>query len=206
MSGGLAGLMATIEHVTPDGGTWCTVEKSSHLAALVFALRPTTIVEIGVFSGGSLIPLALAQQRYAEPGVHQTIAIDPWAVGPALAGETDPKNIAWWQALDYEQVLGKFVRRLERHGLTELVKVIRAPSNDVTPPASIGLLHIDGSHREQAATDVERFAPNVLPGGILVLDDLDWAGGHVRRAHSIAQGLGFRELYPLGTGCVMIRC
>ena len=32
-----------------------------------------------------------------------------------------------------------------------------------------------------------------------MLDDLDWAGGRVRRARAW-QGLGFRQFYPLGTG------
>ena len=52
-----------------------------------------------------------------------------------------------------EQVLGKFMRRLERHGLTELVKVIRAPSNDVTPPATAapgggaGMVWVNGTSK-----------------------------------------------------------
>jgi predicted O-methyltransferase YrrM len=203
--GTLAGLMATIEHVTPEGGAWCDVDKASHLAALVLALRPRTIVEIGVFLGGSLIPMALAQQRYAEPGIHKTIAIDPWAAGPAIEGELDAKHVDWWGKVDYELTLARFVRRIEKHGLTELVQIMRRPSNDVTPPAPLDLCHIDGNHREQAVTDVERFAPNIPPGGILVLDDLEWSGAHVQRAYSLAQGLGFRTLYKLGTGCAMIR-
>ena len=53
--------------------------------------------------------------------------------------------------------------------------------------------------------DVVRFGKKVVPGGILVLDDLDWAGGHVQAARDVAVHLGFRSLYPLGTGIVMQR-
>ncbi len=47
-------------------------------------------------------------------------------------------------------------------------------------------------------------AAKISPG-ILVLDDLTWAGGHVQQARDVAIDLGFRDLYPLGTGVVMRR-
>ena len=140
--------MATIEHVTPDGGTWCTVEKSSHLAALVFALRPTTIVEIGVFFGGSLVPLALAQQRYADPASSGLLPSTPGR-GPALAGETAPQT--WPGGRRLSTTGSRQVHEAAgRHGLTELVEVVgEVRRGDAAAP--IGLLHIDGYHGEQAA-------------------------------------------------------
>ena len=45
----------------------------------------------------------------------------------------------------------------------------------------------------------------VRVGGILVIDDLNWPGGHVVRARDLVLEMGFIELYKIGTGCVMQR-
>lgn len=195
---------AEIERVTPDGGEWCDLEKAGQLAALVLALRPEVIVEIGVFLGGSLIPMALAQRRYAQRGRDTTVAIDPWAADASVEGQHGD-NAAWWGKLDHEAIYRRFNARLVVHGLTELVKVVRLPSDAVTPPARCDLLHIDGNHGPQAMRDFERFAPSVLVGGILVFDDLGWEGGHVSAARDRALASGFVECYPLGTGAVLQR-
>ncbi len=200
----MSGLLAFIEHVTPEGGEWCTTEKSSQLAALVLALRPRTIVEIGVFLGGSLVPMALAQQTYAFPAREVCWAVDPWAAQASAAGQTG-KNAEWWGGLDHERIMRRFIARLERHEISSLVHIARIKSDDFVSPDVIDLLHIDGNHGEQAQRDVARFAPHVPIGGVLVMDDLNWEGGHVRVARDLACELGFAERYPLGTGCVMMR-
>jgi predicted O-methyltransferase YrrM len=199
----IAKLLAEIERVTPDGGEWCDIAKAGHLAALVLGLRPRTIVEIGVFLGGSLVPMALAQRSYATPE-HHTLAIDPWAADASAAGQIGV-NLTWWRELDHQEIYERFRARLRLYSLEPLVQVLRQPADAVTPPARIDLLHIDGNHGEQAYRDVCRFAPCAPVGGILVLDDLDWSGGGVRRGYEHARGLGFEELYKLGTGCVMQR-
>jgi hypothetical protein len=78
-------------------------------------------------------------------------------------------------------------------------------TDEADVPPSIDLLHHDANHGPQAVADVERWTPAIRVGGIFVLDDLDWAGGHVVRARDRALELGFVELYPIGTGCVMQR-
>jgi len=79
----------------------------------------------------------------------------------------------------------------------------RADQSEV--PLVIDILHHDANHGPQVVADVERWAPAVRVGGLLILNDLDWPGGHVRRARDRAVELGFIEQYPLGTGCVMLR-
>lgn len=200
----LSGLLAVIERVTPEGGEWCSVEKADQLAALVLALRPRIIIELGVFAGGSLIPLAMAQQHYARPGQEETWAIDAWSAEASIAGQAGA-NHAWWANVNHNAVHNKFMRRVEQHGLDQLVRVFRAKSDDVLPPERCDFLHVDANHGEQATRDVERFAPCIPTGGILVLDDLEWDGGGVRRGYDLAISMGFLELYPLGTGAVLQR-
>ena len=194
-------LLAEIERVLPDGGEWCTLGKASTLAALIVGLRPALVVEIGVFSGGSLIPMLLAMKHV---GRGRAIAIDPWAAQASVVGMTGA-NEAWWASVDHDAIYRKFLGRMEVLDVAPLCDVWRQPSDACTPPAGIDLLHVDGNHAEQAIRDVERFAPNVNVGGILVLDDLNWEGGSVQGAHAIALRLGFVDRYPLDLGVVMQR-
>ena len=108
-------LFAELERITPEGGDWCTVKKSQTLAALVVALQPQTVIEIGVWHGGSCIPMCLALRYVGGPG--RMIAIDPWKPEASIAdqGET---NARWWGATDHEDAYRVFVSRLERHGIT----------------------------------------------------------------------------------------
>ncbi len=197
----LASLAEMIERHLPEGGVWCDLEKANRLAALVVGLRPAVVIEIGVWSGGSAIPLALALKYN---GAGKLIAIDPWSAKASIADE-EPANVEWWGAQDHDLAWRTFTDRVARHELTEIVEIWRKRSDDVTPPRKIDLLHVDGSHTEQAVRDVARYGREVRIGGIMILDDLNWSSGAVQRAHGLALQLGFIELYKLGTGVVMQR-
>jgi predicted O-methyltransferase YrrM len=194
-------LMAEIERVLPDGGQWCSLEKAQALAALVIGLRPRTIVEIGVWMGGSAIPMLLALKKL---GAGKLVAIDPWDPAASVVGET-PDNATWWGNVDHDRAYLRFVERMRELDLSSYCEVLRKRSDDCLPPDAIDLLHVDGSHTEQATRDVARFCPLVRTGGIAVLDDVDWHGGHVSRGVALARSMGFADLYPLGTGLVMHR-
>jgi predicted O-methyltransferase YrrM len=197
--------LAEIERHLHEGGGWCDLDKAQGLAALVWALRPSLVVEIGIWTGGSMIPMLIALR---DLGAGQAIAIDPWNAEASIAGEA-PENVEWWGGQvgqgGHERALECFRGRLRKHGLEPICHIWRQRSDDTDPPTKIDMIHIDGNHTEQAVRDVSRFAPEVRDGGILVLDDLEWAGGGVGRARDLAVSLGFVELYRLGSGCVMQR-
>ena len=208
----LARLMDEIAGTYQEGGDWCSLEKAQTLAAIVVALRPAVICEIGVWMGGSLIPMAMALRTLREIDdsagrvleSHRVIAIDAWSPEASCVGQGD-RDAVWWASVDHEAALETFRRRLTQHRVAGLCEVVRARSDNAQVPARIDLLHVDGNHAEQALRDVQRFAPSVPVGGILVLDDVAWQGGHVRRAYESAIRGGFRAMYPLGTGTVMQR-
>jgi len=200
----MSGLLALIERATPEGGEWCEVGKATQLAALVLALRPRTIVEIGVFLGGSLIPMALAQAHYAFPAREVCWAVDPWQASASAEGQ-EGDNATWWGKLDHEHIYERFLGRIARYSLGSIVQVARVPSDDFRAPDVIDLCHIDGNHGPQVARDVAKLAPRIPVGGILLMDDCGWHGGHVSRARDAALEMGFVELYPLGTGVVLQR-
>jgi predicted O-methyltransferase YrrM len=200
-------LMDEIETVTPEGGTWCSVDKSTTLAALVLAIRPTVVVELGVWMGGSAIPMALAL-RHLRHG--QLIAIDSWSTDASIAGQNET-HAKWWgetQGDDgHQRALDTFMDRLQKHDIgSASCWVVRQRTDEAVVPAQIDLLHHDANHGPQAIRDIQRWAPAVRTGGFLVIDDLHWPGGHVVRARDLAvESFGFVELYKIGTGCVLQR-
>lgn len=195
----VAALHAMVSTTRPKSA-WPTIAKCQALASLVIAHRPAVVVEIGVWTGDSLVPMLLAQKFL---GVGEAVAIDPWATDASVAGQAGA-NADWWGKVDHDQALARFQDRLSRLELA--CEVVRKRSDDVDPAGwQIELLHIDGNHGEQAVRDVERFGTRIPVGGWLVMDDLGWDGGHVTVAHARAIALGFRDRYPLDNGCVMQR-
>lgn len=173
---------------------WCPLQKALELAATVVALRPKICVEIGVYGGKSLLPIALACES-VRAGV--VIGIDPWSPAASAEGYTG-ENATWWGRLDHEGILKSFFANVDRLGLKDRVAVERAKSDDALLPPTIDLIHLDGQHTEQAIRDVKRFCSNVRLGGIAVLDDLEWINdgkAHVAMAVTELLSLGFVELH-----------
>ena len=175
---------------------WCTEIKAQTLAALVIGTRPETIVEIGIWSGKSLLPMALACQ---EIGHGRVIGIDPYEPQASAEGQNDENAIWWTTAADHQAMLEYFLNQVQQRGLQNIISLIRKRSDDVTPPENIGLLHVDGNHGAQAIRDVQRFAPSVRDGGFIVLDDLTWEGGAVLKSIDSLINAGCTELFRIQT-------
>jgi predicted O-methyltransferase YrrM len=180
---------------------WCSVEKAQTLASIVVGLRPRTVLEIGVWMGGSLMPMLLAL-KFNKRG--EAIAIDPWSSEASVVGQT-PENAKWWGEVDHEAAYRAFLGRLATWGVHDICAVHRMRSDESPLPPAIDLLHVDGNHAEQVLRDVNRFVPFVAVGGIVIIDDVAWDGSHVMRAAQRARELGCVDLYPLDKGIVMQR-
>lgn len=195
-------LFSQIEKLVPTLDGWCSVPKAQTLAAAVIALRPSVSLEIGVWGGRSLLPIALAHR---EIGKGRVIAIDPWSRAASEEGQSGANRKWWGQEADHELVYRRFMKWCLDLNVAHLVNVHRAPSNNVSPPACIDLLSLDGNHGPQVHKDVERFCPCVRVGGLVFLDDLNWEGGFVAAASVQLKGMGFLELFKLDTGAVYQR-
>jgi predicted O-methyltransferase YrrM len=198
-------LRREIEDAAPEGGDWCSPDKAVQLASLVIEQRPQLVIELGVWMGGTSIPIAIAL-RYL--GVGQLLAIDAWSTEASVAGQ-EGVNATWWQSVGaegHERARRTFLDRLQKHEIPqERCAVLHQRSDEAAVPAVIDILHHDANHGPQVVADIDRWAPVVRVGGLLILNDLDWPGGYVQRARDRALELGFVEQYPLGTGCVMLR-
>ena len=179
---------------SPHG--WCTEIKARTLASLVIGTRPDVIVEIGVWSGKSLLPMALACR---ELGHGMVIGIDPYEPAASIEGQA-PANVEWWSSVaNHDAMHAYFLEEVTRLGLQNVTRLIRKRSDDVTPPDNIGLLSLDGNHGPQALADAMRFGPFIRPGGFIVLDDLHWDGGAVSAAARWLDQHGFTELFRVTT-------
>lgn len=180
--------------------------KQHVLAHLVITSACRTAVEIGVFQGGSLFPLAAAMRM--THGV--VIGIDPYS--SAAAEEHDNREKVedligsdWHRTIQWDDLYAKVTRELARRDLSRHARIVRMPSSDASPAIEPGfdLLHIDGNHDFDAvAEDLSAYLPKLRRDGFLILDDTDWdtVWEHAeilsQRLPIVYQGPGLRSSRP----------
>ncbi len=199
----MTSLFAQIEQLIPTLHGWASVDKCQKLAASVITIQPQTSVIIGVWGGRDTFALALAHKFI---GKGRVLAIDPWVEVASVQGQTTDADRQWWGNISHETVYLDFLKHRKSLGLEEVISVHRMISDYATPSKSIdGILVIDGNHGPNAVRDVERFAPSVEIGGIVLMDDANWSGNFVRQAIEILKQMGFRLLYTVDTSEVFMR-
>lgn len=162
----------------PPGWAW--EEKCLKLAAHASVGDVNLVVEIGVFGGRSLVPMALAL-RWRNCGI--AYGIDPWRKDFALEGMdqvADAAHIDWWShKVDLDAIYRTAQRDIYDNGLSRRCVLLRMTSQEAAPlfsPREIDLLHIDGQHTELVSCrDVTTWVPLVRQGGIICFDDTNWA-------------------------------
>lgn len=178
---------------------WTSEAQAFAMASSIVALRASMSVEIGVWAGKGLITMGLAHKALNHG---MAIGIDPYSKAQSIKGQGDAAHAKWWGEVDHLEMLKTAKENIAKNGVEDWVRLATCPSDDFPPPEGIGVLRVDGNHGEQALRDVHRFAPNVMPGGILFLDDLNWAGGAVNAAAAWLRSNGWQGLYPLGSTLV----
>ena len=181
---------------------WCAVEKGLRLAEIVAEVKARRVVELGVFGGRSLVTLALGGLVSGA----QVFGIDPWTKTDSLEGTHDRQNSDWWAKLDYEQVFGWAKAAVADF---DNVTLLRKRSDQVLElflDGEIDVLHQDGNHSEESSSrEVELWLPKMKPGGIWVMDDIDWKVGD-KVGTAKAQGMllqnGYVEVENFGSWAV----
>lgn len=179
------------------GHGWTSDSEAHAMAAVILALHPEISVEIGVYAGKGLVSMGLAHR---EVGVGHVIGIDPYLPAASVVGQVNEADKKFWGTLDHEAIYALARDNIANFGLQNVCQIWRSKSEDVEPPKNIGLLRIDGNHGDAVLSDVARYCPNVIPGGVLFLDDLEWSGGAVMRAAAQLRMKGWRELYRIDGG------
>lgn len=150
---------------------WCSKQKADVLISLVLMMQPKKIVEIGVFGGKSLIPMAYALK---ENGIGTIYGIDPWSHIESAEG-MEGANFDWWYAIDHAKILKELKGKIVKYDLQDHVELIQMTSEQADPISMIDILHIDGNHSEKASLlDVTKWVPYVKKGGVIIFDDVNW--------------------------------
>lgn len=162
---------------------WCSQHKAGILIDLILAMKPQTIVEIGVFGGKSLVPMAYAL-RANNKGI--AFGIDPWSNIQSIQG-MDGVNKDWWYSVDHIAIMNGLIQKIGKFNLQNYITLIKSTSENAEPIFDIDLLHIDGNHStETSYLDVTKWAPLVKKGGIIILDDVTWGEiGHPTQQKSV---------------------
>lgn len=152
--------------------SWCSAKKAELIMDLIFAIRPEVCVEIGVFSGSSVLPVA-ATLNYLRTGC--IYAIDAWSNLDAIKhmSNNDP-NYNWWAHVNMKEIKNRFTTLINQWNLNSCCSVIHATSEmAINQIPEIDFLHLDGNFCEEGALiDVELFLPKVKPGGYVLFSNL----------------------------------
>jgi len=151
---------------------WCSREKGSLLMDLVLKVKPEVVVEIGVWGGKSLVPMAAALQGNRMGRIY---GIDPWSNIASIEEVLHPDNKAFWGRVDHEAVMQRLVQKIKEFGLQDHITLIQKTSEDAPLIYDIDILHIDGNHSEKTSyDDVRKWVPLVKSGGWIIFDDMSW--------------------------------
>jgi len=164
--------------VIPTLYGWCTKEKADHFMDLVLEVNPQVYVEIGVFGGSSLFPVA-STLKFLGEGV--VIAIDPWDKKETIKHfdpTEDATDLKWWTSINFERIYYSYLHLIKRFDLEEYCLTMKMTSEKAASKINtpIDILYLDGNHSEVCSTqDVELYLPKVKQGGYIWMNDTLWA-------------------------------
>jgi predicted O-methyltransferase YrrM len=151
---------------------WCTERKASTLIDIILKIKPQKIVEIGVYGGRSVVPMACALKALGQGAVY---GIDPWDNREATVGVMNTDNLNYWSTIDLRGIKRDLVLKIAQFGLENSIVLIESTSEAAPPIQDIDILHIDGNHSDVTSYfDVTKWAPLVRSGGWIILDDMTW--------------------------------
>ena len=174
---------------------WCTVEKADKLMEIVWECKPSLSVELGVFGGKSLLPIALMSKNINPKS--EVIGIDAWSTQASVEGTNDKANADWWSKINYEQMLKYTKYIMVENNVDDIVKLWKDTSrNCITrfSDNSIDILHQDSNHSEEiTCEEVELYWNKVREGGYWIFDDTNWPT--TQKAQRLLVSKGYTETY-----------
>lgn len=155
---------------------WCSPEKALLMMDIIKENKCKCCIEVGVFSGMSLFPIAKALQYN---GSGKVSAIDAWDPLEAIKGfSSSNSNYAWWSQLDFIYLFRQTLTLISKNKLNKFCSIIKQSSQNAASlfaDDTIDFIHLDGNHNEEFAfQDVINYFPKVKDGGYILLNDPNW--------------------------------
>ncbi len=154
---------------------WCTAIKAARLFSLVKESNSQLTIELGVFGGRSLIPMALAHK---EKGSGFVIGVDAWKASVATEGTNDPANDEFWRNLNHTDIYRSCQEGIYKYGVEDYCDTLRLKSHSVALLLAdniCDIIHQDSNHNVETITDeLKMWVPKLKVGGYWIADDTDW--------------------------------
>lgn len=173
---------------------FCGMDTVRNMYNLSIQEKPKLAVEVGVFGGRSMFPVALGCHVNGFGEVH---AIDAWSNAAASEGPQGVYEGAW-KTYDFESRYQEVMRDSVKPPYDRIVKVVRAHLIDIAESyqdGSIDFFHEDANHSPNIVrASIVKWLPKIRSGGLFVWDDPGWDSNDelVRDVHS-NMGLSFIE-------------
>ena len=170
MDADFATLKKKIKHRLQN--SWCSEEKVDLLMDVAYIIQPQVCVEIGAFTGSSVLPVAATLQYLGRGKIY---AIDAWSNEEAIRylPPEDP-NRKWWSTVDMNAVRHSFDHLMESLDLFDVCIPISKSSAVALPLIpEIDFLHLDGGFSEESSFyDAKHYLAKVKPRGYVLLSNV----------------------------------
>lgn len=151
---------------------WTFEEKSRYMFDIVLELKPSIVVEVGVWRGlsvASFCAASLVQEC-------KVFAVDPWS--KSAMSENGYNKCLTEEQDQLDLVYNQFVRDFKVLELDKNLTTIRKTSWEGSfdfADNSIDIFHLDGAHTEWDSTrDLIAWTPKIKVGGLFIMDDANW--------------------------------
>jgi hypothetical protein len=158
---------------------WCSAEKAFHFIDLIIETHPKLCVEIGVFGGSSIYPVASALKYQNEGGL--VVGIDAWDKIECIRNFDpieDETSLQWWSKVNLNFIYRTYLNMIKKYQFESICKTKILTSEEAVKEFednSIDILYIDGNHCETTSTlDVQLYLPKVRLGGHIWFNDALW--------------------------------
>lgn len=156
---------------------WCTPEKAEALYELVLKADSQITVELGVFAGKSLIPMALAHKEKKSGFI---IGIDAYSAAVCAEGSNSELNNDWWKnKVDLQKIYHQCIDNIRRFYVDDYATIVKMRSQDAANimfrTSHIDIIHQDSNHNpETILAEAKAWTPLLKQGGYWIADDTDW--------------------------------
>jgi predicted O-methyltransferase YrrM len=152
--------------------SWCSQEKINLLMDLILIEKPRLCIEIGAFTGSSILPVAAVLQFLNQGKIY---AIDAWDNQVATKNlSNDDPNKTWWSNVDMKIVYETFLNTISTWNLKKTCIPLKKSSALAAAeiPDDIDFFHLDGDYSENGSfEDLELYLPKVKSGGYILLSN-----------------------------------